>query len=192
MTPALSDEAEAATADLIVALALGRTRRSGRPCANRVRSLLAAVAHSPNSTNRVGGLEVVSAPVVPRRPAPRRILCTDREVAGAESLARSLRLGGFDARGCADGADALVEVTDFLPHACVLDIEMPGVGGYELAGWVRSEVGGLVFLIGVSDRVGDETDRIAVEAGFDLVLARPVDTNLVIGLLGGSVRPKDR
>jgi DNA-binding response OmpR family regulator len=104
---------------------------------------------------------------------------------GAESLARSFRTAGFDARGCADGAVALVEVTEFRPHACVLDLDTPGIGGCELAQWVRSETGGLTFLIAVADRLGDDLDRVATDAGFDLLLARPADTDLVIGLLGG-------
>jgi DNA-binding response OmpR family regulator len=116
------------------------------------------------------------------------VLCTDRDSAGAESLARSFRQAGFDARGCADGPTALVEVTDFRPHACVIDLETPGIGGYELAQWVRSEVGGLTLLVGAADRTGDDLDRVAAEAGFDLVLTRPADTDLVIGLLGGRAR----
>ena len=132
------------------------------------------------------------APTLPARPAPRRVLCTDRDTSVAESLVRSIRLAGFDARACADGVAALVEVTEFRPHACILDLETPGIGGHELAQWVRSQVGGLTFLIGVADQTGDEVDRVAAEAGFDLVLCRPADSELVIGLLGGHVRQDDQ
>jgi CheY-like chemotaxis protein len=120
------------------------------------------------------------------------VLCCDRHAPSAELLARSLRGAGFDTRACSDGAAALVEVTDFRPHACVLDLETPGVGGWELAQWVRSEVGGLVFLIGAANGTDDELDRAAAAAGFDLVLARPADPGLVIGLLAGHARPADR
>jgi DNA-binding response OmpR family regulator len=82
-------------------------------------------------------------------------------------------------------------VTEFRPHACVLDLDTPGIGGCELAQWVRSEVGGLTFLIAVADRPRAGLDRVVADAGFDLLLARPADTELVIGLLGGHVRQDD-
>jgi two-component system, OmpR family, response regulator len=172
---------EKRVADLIRSLALGKIRSRGRRRAGPIRSLvaIASPALPPPATLPA------SAPTASLALAQRRILCTDRDPAGAESLARSFRTAGFDARGCADGALALREVTEFRPHACVLDLDTPGIGGCELAQWVRSEVGGLTFLIAVADRLGDNLDQIATDAGFDLLLARPADTELVIGLLGG-------
>jgi CheY-like chemotaxis protein len=78
-----------------------------------------------------------------------------------------------------------VEVTDFRPHTCVLDLDTPGLGGYELARWARATIGGRVLLIAVADRTGDGIDRRAAGAGFDLVFDRPVDPVLIIGLAAG-------
>jgi CheY-like chemotaxis protein len=181
MTLDPSGVTRAITADLIRALALGKIRYRWRRWAGPIRSLL-AIAYP-----RVPAPAILPAAVQTTSPTPvqRRILCTDRDLAGVESLARSFRTAGFDARGCADGAAALDEVTEFRPHACVLDLDTPKIGGCELAQWVRSEVGGLTFLVAVADRPGDDLDRLATSAGFDLLLSRPVDTGLVIGLLGG-------
>lgn len=168
MVPDRSDRCRGAEAELATALVLGRSRHRGRRWGSAARTLLSGVT--------------VPSPV----PAPRRrVLCSDRRAPLAEYLAAALRLAGFEARGCSDGSVALAEVTDFRPHACVLDLDTPGVGGCELAQWVRSELGGLVYLIGVADHTEDGLDWIAADAGFDLVLGRPLDAGLIVGLLAG-------
>ena len=155
-------------ANIATALTLGRVRHRRRRWSRPARSLLAG-----------------AVPILAVRRSPRRVLCTDRHSALADSLAAALRRVGFDARGCDDGGVALVEVTEFRPQACVLDLEMPGIGGYELAQWVRSELGGAALLVGLTDHSGEDIDRLAEDAGFDLVLTRPADETLIIGLLAG-------
>jgi CheY-like chemotaxis protein len=122
--------------------------------------------------------------------SPRRVLCADRHAPLAAALAARLRRAGFDARGCADGAGALVAVTDFRPHGCVFDLETARVGGCELAQWVRSELGDRVILIGAADQITEDLERTAVEAGFDLLLDRPADAVLIAGLLAGPGAPE--
>jgi DNA-binding response OmpR family regulator len=117
--------------------------------------------------------------------ALRRILCTHRDAVDGDELVQSFRRAGFDARGCADGEAALLEVVEFRPHACVFDLETAGIGGCELAHWVRALTGGLPFLIGLAGETGDDLDQIAASAGFDLVVERPADSDLLIGLLSG-------
>jgi CheY-like chemotaxis protein len=171
--------------ELARSVALARLCRRGRVSSRGARSLM-ALGPSPGAGSRG---ETAAAPRLlaastAARPV-RRILCADREAGAVESLVRALRLAGFDARGCADSAAALVEVTDFRPHACVLDLNTPGLGGYELARWARATVGDRVLLIAVTDRTGVGIDRRAAAAGFDLVFTRPADPVLVIGLAAG-------
>src|SRR5512144_958761 len=118
-----SDRCRDAGVELAIALAIGRSRHRGRRWGSAAHALLS-------------GVTIFSSIPVPQR----RVLCSDRHAPFAERLAGALRLAGFDARGCSDGSVALVEVTDFRPHACVLDLDTPGVGGCELAQWVRSEL----------------------------------------------------
>lgn len=112
-----------------------------------------------------------------------RVLCVDDNRDVAESLVMLLRLVGFDARGCYDGAAALAEAAVFCPHAGVLDINMPGMDGYELARRLRQLMGPTLYLMAVT-AVGDpDADRRAVEAGFNLRLTKPADPGQLLAVL---------
>jgi CheY-like chemotaxis protein len=68
----------------------------------------------------------------------------------------------------------------------ILDIGMPGLSGYEVAGAVRRETGGgEIFLLAITGwgQAGDK-DR-AKAAGFDHHLTKPVDLDQVEQLLRG-------
>lgn len=94
-----------------------------------------------------------------------------------------LALVGFDARACFDGVTALAEAAAFCPHAGVLDINMPGMNGYELARRLRQLMGPNIFLMAVT-AIGDpDADRHAAEAGFNLRLTKPADPNQLLAVL---------
>ena len=112
-----------------------------------------------------------------------RVLCVDDNRDVAESLAMLLGLVGFDARACFDGPAALAEAAAFCPHAGVLDINMPGMSGYELARRLRKLLGPKLFLLAVT-AVGDvDSERRAAEAGFNLRLTKPADPNQLLAVL---------
>src|SRR5687767_10436192 len=81
---------------------------------------------------------------------PIRVLCVDDNVDAADSLNTLLRMTGFVTKACHDARAALELVAHFRPEACVLDISMPGMDGYELARELRgSEWGKELYLIAV-------------------------------------------
>jgi CheY-like chemotaxis protein len=76
-----------------------------------------------------------------------------------------------------DGPSTLVAARDFLPEVILLDIGLPGMGGYDVARALREEgLGGrrLVALTGWSQ---DEDKQKAKQAGFDDHLVKPVDAD---------------
>lgn len=108
--------------------------------------------------------------------SPLRVLCVDDNHDAAESLALILRLIGLEAEAAFDGASALAVADQFEPHACVSDINMPGMDGYELARRLRVwSVGRPLLLIAVTARTTDEDRRRSLEAGFDLHMNKPAD-----------------
>ena len=112
-----------------------------------------------------------------------RVLCVDDNRDVAESLVMLLSLVGFDARACFDGPAALAEAAVFCPHAGVLDINMPGMNGYELARRLRELMGPKLFLMAVTALSDPDSASRAAEAGFNLRLTKPADPNQLLAVL---------
>jgi len=87
-----------------------------------------------------------------------------------------LRITGFDARACYCGADALAEAVAFLPGVCLIDLNMPGMDGDELAVRLREQSSGRpLVLVAVTAMNNEASCRRIKDAGFDLHLVKPVD-----------------
>ncbi len=111
-----------------------------------------------------------------------RVLCVDDNRDAASSLAYLLGAVGYDARACFDGLSALAEAADFRPHVCLLDINMPGMDGYELARRLRGLLGP-ALIVAVTAVTGSEFERRATESGFDQWFAKPADPAEVLATL---------
>ena len=124
---------------------------------------------------------------VPGRPdaaqddAPKRILVVDDNIDAAKSLAELLRMAGHEVLTAADGHEAIASVDSFVPDIAILDIGLPGMDGYQLARWIRKQPRlERLRLIALSG-YGQASDRkLALAAGFDLHLAKPVDPEVVL------------
>jgi CheY-like chemotaxis protein len=75
----------------------------------------------------------------PHARASRRLLVVDDYRLGAEAVAASLSLMGYDARFVLDGPAALQTVAAWLPEIVVLDINMPGMDGFGVARRLRRD-----------------------------------------------------
>ncbi len=120
-----------------------------------------------------------------------RVLVVDDNVDGAETLAMMLELAGHDTRIVYDGEGVLEVAHGFLPDLVFLDIGLPGIDGYAVAGLLRAdETLRNVRLIALTGFAGDDDKRRTKEAGFDLHLTKPVSCSMVedaISRVGGSV-----
>ena len=115
-----------------------------------------------------------------------RVLVVDDNADAAETMSDYLEMSGYASRVVYNGYQALEAVRKFRPEVVFLDIGMPGMNGYEVAGEIRRmpEMAGitLVALTGW----GAGTDRVrAHEAGFDHHLTKPASFNAVHALLAG-------
>lgn len=113
-----------------------------------------------------------------------RVLCVDDNRDAAETLALLLKLVGFDTRACYDGPSALEAADGFRPDVGLLDINMPGMDGHELAGRLRDQASGRpLLLVATTARSGDgDRDRIA-RAGFHYHLVKPVELTAILGAM---------
>lgn len=112
------------------------------------------------------------------------MLVVEDNVDAAETLADLLRLWRYQVAVVYDGQAAVEAAPRFRPDAVLLDIGLPRMNGYEVARWLRqrADLGG-VLLIAVTG-YGQESDRArGREAGFDHHLVKPVDLDVLRGLL---------
>jgi signal transduction histidine kinase/DNA-binding response OmpR family regulator len=119
-----------------------------------------------------------------------RMLVVDDNADAADSLAICLRLTGHEIRVAYDGATALNLATEFVPEVVLLDIGLPEMDGYEIARRIRADERlGRPVLIAVTG-YGQETDRARTrEAGFDYHLVKPVDPEILTGLIARLLSP---
>ncbi len=107
---------------------------------------------------------------------PRRVLVVDDNVDAAAALAMLLELGGHEVRVAHDGPAALGEAEAYRPDAVVLDIDLPGMDGYEVGRLLRrSPATRRAVLVALTGYAHDEHRRRCREAGFDHQLTKPVD-----------------
>jgi CheY-like chemotaxis protein len=112
------------------------------------------------------------------------VLIADDNVASATALAQNLQAAGYTVRIVADGDAAIDAVLAEPPDAAFLDIGMPGRDGWEAARTIRRALAGRPCLMVAVTGFNDEIDRDrSLEAGFDLHLAKPVDSSVLIDLL---------
>jgi signal transduction histidine kinase len=112
-----------------------------------------------------------------------RVLIIDDSVDSSDSLAMLLREWGHDVR-TAQGATAGLRIEwDFEPQAVILDIEMPGKNGYEVAAELRVRRRRDLLLVALSGHAREEDRTRSLEAGFDHHLTKPANVDMLRRLL---------
>jgi CheY-like chemotaxis protein len=87
-----------------------------------------------------------------------------------------LALDGFEVPTAADGAAALAEMARRLPDVAVLDLELPGVSGFQVAREIRQRpISRDLPLIAATGYSSPRQLDAAWEAGFDAVMVKPCD-----------------
>jgi len=109
-------------------------------------------------------------------PPSRRILIVDDNVQAADSLGKLMSMVfGQEVRVVYNGKSALELAGSFLPEVILLDLEMTGMDGYEVAMRLRqrSECS-KARIVAVTGWGHEEDRRRSRERGFDLHLVKPV------------------
>jgi PAS domain S-box-containing protein len=122
----------------------------------------------------------------PRPAIPRQVMIVDDNVDAAGMLATALRLAGHRVSTAADagGALRLAAVPGARWDAFVLDIGLPDMTGYELAGKLRACDGAAASVFVALTGYGQEHDRESSRAaGFHHHLVKPADTDHLMRLI---------
>jgi CheY-like chemotaxis protein len=131
---------------------------------------------------------VVSQAVAERAPAPaaiyRRVLVVDDNVDAGELLVLHLEKEGHEARHALDGERALAEIAAFDPHVVLIDIDLPGMSGHELARRLRARPGSADLVMVALTGLGRERDRAESRAaGFNQHWVKPFKAATLMAFL---------
>jgi PAS domain S-box-containing protein len=120
-----------------------------------------------------------------------KILVVDDNRDAADTCAMLLEACGHHVQTAYTGRQALELALAFRPHAVLLDIGLPDVDGYKLAGQVRATRWGRgTVLIAVTGWGQEEDRQRAIAAGFDHHLVKPISAETVESLLQSLVDAK--
>jgi CheY-like chemotaxis protein len=105
---------------------------------------------------------------------PFRILCVDDNHDCADSTVTLLRVSGFDARACYDGPTALKMAEEFHPSVCLVDLNMAGMDGDEVAKNMRRHAWCPPMLVSLTASSDEESRQRTSLAGFQLHMVKPI------------------
>ena len=93
-----------------------------------------------------------------------------------------LRASGYEVSTAADGAAAIAQAEQLLPDLIVLDLELPGISGFEAARRLRRNRSTHdIPLIAATGYSHHRQLSMAREAGFDRVMVKPLDPDSLLG-----------
>jgi CheY-like chemotaxis protein len=112
------------------------------------------------------------------------VLIVDDHRDVVKGLSRLLSITGYDVRAALTPTEALEIATDFLPQVAILDIGLPEMDGYKLAGELRSRMReASPVLIALSGYSQADDRRRSEASGFAFHLVKPLDIDALLEVL---------
>ena len=106
----------------------------------------------------------------------RQILLIEDDLDSREALKALLELQGHRVEGAGTGPQGIEMATAVHPDVAVIDIGLPGMDGNEVARRLRDRVGKRsIFLIALTGYSQQKEKKLAIAAGFDAHLVKPLD-----------------
>ncbi len=154
---------------------MGESAGSGHGSRFTVRIPLARSEVQAAGAERVANLPPAGPGQPPAPQRALRVLLADDNADALWGMARVLSIAGFDVETAGNGIDALRIAEAFRPDAAVLDVDMPGLDGHEVARRIRSHPWGRgMLLVAATGWSQPEDKQMALAAGFDEHLVKPV------------------
>lgn len=122
-------------------------------------------------------------PVPPEFSQATSVLVVDDEVAYQRAILRVLKSSGYEVFLAADGFQAGIMLLEEKPSVMTLDLQMPGLDGFEVLKFIRQrpELHHIKILV-ISGLGLDELEK-ARAAGADATLAKPFDNALLLNAI---------
>jgi CheY-like chemotaxis protein len=120
----------------------------------------------------------------------RRILVVDDSTDTSRLLSRFITLLGHDVRTARDGLEGVEAASEFRPDVVLMDLDMPILDGFDAARRIRDRsLGEQITLVALTPCGGEIDEPRLRGAGFDHHLAKPVDVEALVTLIGRSQPP---
>jgi two-component system, OmpR family, response regulator ResD len=124
----------------------------------------------------------------PSDSAASSVLVVDDEPTIVEVVGRYLERAGYEARGAADGFEALELAATERPDLVVLDLMLPGIDGIEVMRRLRELPGPPLAVILLTAR-GEESDRlVGLRQGADDYVVKPFSPAELVARVGAVLR----
>jgi CheY-like chemotaxis protein/nitrogen-specific signal transduction histidine kinase len=134
--------------------------------------------------------EAIVAPAARPSLAEVTALVVDNEEDARDLIAMVLRANGAEVITAANAGQALEQLAERTPSVLISDIGMPDVDGYELIRRVRNLTGASgasVPAIALTAYSREQDRRLALEAGFQTHVSKPVDPDELVRVVAGLV-----
>jgi DNA-binding response OmpR family regulator len=119
------------------------------------------------------------------------ILVVDDTPANVRLLEAILGTHGYSVRSATSGPEALADVaSDSPPDLVVLDIQMPGMNGYEVCRRIRDDASSTMLPVIMITASGGDEKLAALEAGADDFIPRPFDQAELLARVRSLIRIK--
>lgn len=129
-------------------------------------------------------LPASEAPSDQRSVLSERILLVEDNADHLQILSDALSMRGHETVGSTNGQEALSRARDVRPYACIIDIGLPGMDGYEVASTLRNlpEMNGVLLIALTAYGTQDHEFRARI-SGFDHRFTKPADVDKLHELL---------
>ncbi len=117
---------------------------------------------------------VVAASAMDSAAAMSVLIIEDNEDARV-ALAMLLEAESYSVREAANGPDGVAAAQTYEPDVALVDIGLPGLDGYAVARAIRASGNTRTLLVALTGYGQPSDARLAMEAGFDRHLVKPVD-----------------
>jgi CheY-like chemotaxis protein len=114
-----------------------------------------------------------------------RILVVEDDEKSRRLLCDVLVFHGYEVAAAANGEDGLRTAAEKVPDAALLDIQLPGISGFEVLAGLREPAccGARLPVVAVTASVMEQDRKKILAAGFDAFISKPVNIRELLNTL---------